>query len=61
MVDVHIYIVPPELWRSHQQSAVNQIINETVSAGFIRSVSYTCLQSNKSVHLSHLSRNFQEQ
>lgn len=35
-VDLHVYVVPPELWQEHLQSAVNQIISDTVSAGFIR-------------------------
>ena len=35
-VDLHIYIVPPELWQDHLHSAVNQVIPETISAGFIR-------------------------
>ena len=36
LVDLHIYMVPPDLWRDHLNSAINQIINDTVSAGFIR-------------------------
>jgi len=35
-VDLHIYIIPPELWQEHLHSAVNQVIGETISAGFIR-------------------------
>lgn len=36
LVDLHVYIVPTDMWRSHLNSAVNQIINDTISAGFIR-------------------------
>jgi len=35
-VDLHIYIIPPELWQEHLHSAVNQVISDTISAGFIR-------------------------
>jgi len=36
LVDLHIYIIPPELWREHLHNAVNQVIPDTISAGFIR-------------------------
>ena len=39
LTDLHVYVIPPDHWRSHLHSAANQIINEAVSAGFIR---YTC-------------------
>lgn len=36
MVDLHIYLVPPDIWREKYHNALNQNINETVSLGFIR-------------------------
>ncbi|XP_060568786.1 uncharacterized protein LOC132727355 isoform X2 [Ruditapes philippinarum] len=36
MSDLHIYLVPPEIWREKYHNALNQNINETVSIGFIR-------------------------
>ncbi|CAH1775651.1 unnamed protein product [Owenia fusiformis] len=38
LVDLHVYLVPPELWRDNLNSAINQIVSETVSMGFIRVV-----------------------
>ena len=37
-VDLHVYVVPAELWQEHLQSALNQVISDTISAGFIRLV-----------------------
>ncbi|ELT88990.1 hypothetical protein CAPTEDRAFT_87156, partial [Capitella teleta] len=36
LVDLHIYVVPPELWSEHRNSAFREVINDTISAGFIR-------------------------
>ncbi|XP_045157948.1 spermatogenesis-associated protein 1-like isoform X12 [Mercenaria mercenaria] len=36
MSDLHVYLVPPEIWREKYHNALNQNINETVSIGFIR-------------------------
>jgi hypothetical protein len=36
LVDLHIYVVPPDLWRDHLNSAVREVINDTISAGFVR-------------------------
>ncbi|ESO07047.1 hypothetical protein HELRODRAFT_98917, partial [Helobdella robusta] len=36
LVNLHVYIVPNDLWREHLQSALNQSINDTVSVGFVR-------------------------
>ena len=39
LVDLHVYLVPPEIWREKFNNALNQNINDTVSLGFIRLVS----------------------
>ena len=36
LVDLHVYLVPPEIWREKFNNALNQNINDTVSLGFIR-------------------------
>ncbi|XP_074641749.1 uncharacterized protein LOC141899386 isoform X4 [Tubulanus polymorphus] len=36
LVDLHVYIVPRELWVDRLHCALNQVIEETVSAGFVR-------------------------
>ncbi len=36
MVDLHVFVVPPTLWRDHLKSAENGVIPDTISAGFIR-------------------------
>ncbi|XP_052774899.1 spermatogenesis-associated protein 1-like isoform X5 [Mya arenaria] len=36
MADLHVYLVPPDIWRDKFNNALNQNINETVSIGFIR-------------------------
>lgn len=36
MVDLHVYLVPPDIWREKFNNALNQNINDTVSIGFIR-------------------------
>lgn len=39
LVDLHVYIVPPEIWRERYNNFLNQNVTETISAGIIRSVS----------------------
>ncbi|KAK3592157.1 hypothetical protein CHS0354_019448 [Potamilus streckersoni] len=36
LVDLHVYIVPPDIWREKFNNALNQNINDTVSVGLIR-------------------------
>ncbi|CAD5120055.1 DgyrCDS8637 [Dimorphilus gyrociliatus] len=36
LADLHIYVVPVDLWRSHLRSADNAVIEKTVSAGYVR-------------------------
>lgn len=38
LVDLHVYIVPPEIWRERYNNFLNQNVTETISAGIIRSV-----------------------
>ncbi|XP_076104787.1 uncharacterized protein LOC143073246 isoform X4 [Mytilus galloprovincialis] len=34
--DLHVYIVPPDLWRERYNNLLNQNVTETISAGIIR-------------------------
>lgn len=36
LVDLHVYIVPPEIWRERYNNFLNQNVTETISAGIIR-------------------------
>ncbi|XP_013390050.1 spermatogenesis-associated protein 1 isoform X2 [Lingula anatina] len=36
LVDLHVYVMPPDLWRENKNNAVNEVISEMSSAGFIR-------------------------
>ncbi|KAK3091842.1 hypothetical protein FSP39_023087 [Pinctada imbricata] len=36
LVDLHVYIVPPDIWREQYNNLLNQNVTETVSAGIIR-------------------------
>ncbi|XP_052273459.1 uncharacterized protein LOC127873620 isoform X3 [Dreissena polymorpha] len=36
MADLHVYLVPPDIWRDKFNNALNQYINDTISIGFIR-------------------------
>ncbi|XP_064604920.1 spermatogenesis-associated protein 1-like isoform X3 [Liolophura sinensis] len=36
LVDLHIYVVPPDIWRRKHNDVLNTDVNETISAGFIR-------------------------
>ncbi|KAJ8040410.1 Spermatogenesis-associated protein 1 [Holothuria leucospilota] len=36
LVDLHVYRVPPDVWNDKYQSAYNEVINETISIGFVR-------------------------
>ncbi|KAL4236525.1 spermatogenesis-associated C-terminus [Mactra antiquata] len=36
MADLHVYVVPPDIWREKYHNALNQNINDTISLGFIR-------------------------
>ena len=38
LVDLAVYLVPQDLWREHLQSAANTIVDQSISAGFIRFV-----------------------
>jgi hypothetical protein len=40
LADLHVYIVPPELWRERYNNLLNQNVTETISAGIIRYVKY---------------------
>lgn len=39
LIDLHVYIVPPEIWRERYNNLLNQNVTETISAGIIRLVS----------------------
>ncbi|XP_034312303.2 spermatogenesis-associated protein 1 isoform X12 [Magallana gigas] len=36
LIDLHVYIVPPEIWRERYNNLLNQNVTETISAGIIR-------------------------
>ncbi|XP_052065735.1 trichohyalin-like isoform X3 [Mytilus californianus] len=36
LADLHVYIVPPDLWRERYNNLLNQNVTETISAGIIR-------------------------
>ncbi|XP_048758697.1 spermatogenesis-associated protein 1-like isoform X21 [Ostrea edulis] len=36
LVDLHVYIVPPDIWRERYNNFLNQNVTETISAGIIR-------------------------
>ncbi|XP_071838840.1 spermatogenesis-associated protein 1-like isoform X7 [Apostichopus japonicus] len=36
LVDLHVYQVPEEVWNLKYRSAYNEVINETISIGFVR-------------------------
>ncbi|XP_061182043.1 putative uncharacterized protein DDB_G0282133 isoform X3 [Saccostrea echinata] len=36
LVDLHVYVVPPEIWRERYNNFLNQNVTETISAGIIR-------------------------
>ena len=36
LVDLHVYIVPPDIWREQYNNLLNQNVTETISAGIIR-------------------------
>ncbi|KAJ8306350.1 hypothetical protein KUTeg_016895 [Tegillarca granosa] len=36
LVDLHVYVVPPDIWRSKYNNLLNQHVTETISAGIIR-------------------------
>ncbi|ESO89605.1 hypothetical protein LOTGIDRAFT_164904 [Lottia gigantea] len=36
LVDLHVYIVPPDIWRDRFNNLLNQSVSETVSIGIIR-------------------------
>ncbi|KAK6179049.1 hypothetical protein SNE40_011496 [Patella caerulea] len=36
LVDLHVYIVPPDIWRDRFNNLLNQAVSETISIGIIR-------------------------
>ncbi|XP_022109433.1 trichohyalin-like isoform X3 [Acanthaster planci] len=36
LVDLHVYLVPKEAWNEKYRSAYNDVIDQTISAGFVR-------------------------
>ncbi|XP_038049656.1 spermatogenesis-associated protein 1-like isoform X3 [Patiria miniata] len=36
LVDLHVYLVPQEVWNEKYRSAYNDVIHQTISAGFLR-------------------------
>ncbi|XP_033636164.1 inner centromere protein-like isoform X2 [Asterias rubens] len=36
LVDLHVYLVPTEVWNEKYHSAYNDVISQTISAGFVR-------------------------
>ncbi|PAA75722.1 hypothetical protein BOX15_Mlig003676g2, partial [Macrostomum lignano] len=53
LVDLHIYVVPAYLWHDRLRSAFNQVIGESVSAGFVR--------VPPDIHLDHLRSEIEKQ
>lgn len=37
LIDIHIYVIPPNLWINDLNTTFTQVIKNTVSAGIIRS------------------------
>ncbi|XP_067936296.1 spermatogenesis-associated protein 1-like [Watersipora subatra] len=42
--DLHVYVIPPELWRQHLRSAANEVITDSISLGFLRIPPHIYLQ-----------------
>jgi hypothetical protein len=35
-VDLHVYIIPKNIWKGRQNLAENEAMEEAISAGFVR-------------------------